>query len=103
MLWAVLIARTRFPALIQAREHQAEVSSNWRDLLGRKHFLFALLAQFMYVIAQVGTWSYFIQYAQQYGHVRERTAGLLLTGTQALSESADSLRRTSCAAYCPVG
>jgi FHS family L-fucose permease-like MFS transporter len=29
----------------------------------------------------VGTWSYFIQYAQQYGHVHERAAGLLLTGT----------------------
>ena len=81
LLWAVLIASTRFPALIQAREHQAETSSNWRDLLGRKHFLFAMGTQFMYEIAQVGTWSYFIQYAQQYGHVRERTAGLLLTGT----------------------
>ncbi len=81
LLWAVMIARTRFPAVIQEREHQAEVSSNWRDLFRRKHFLFALGAQFMYVAAQVGTWSYFIQYAQQYGHVRERTAGLLLTGT----------------------
>jgi len=81
LLWAVLIAGTHFPALIQEREHQSEIASNWRDLLGRKHFLFALIAQFMYEIAQVGTWSYFIQYAQQYGNVRERTAGLLLTGT----------------------
>ncbi len=81
LLWAVLIASTRFPPIIQAREHQSEISSSWRDLLDRKHFLFALLAQFMYVAAQVGTWSYFIQYAQQYGHVHERAAGLLLTGT----------------------
>jgi len=49
LLWAVLIGFTRIPALIQAREHQAETSSNWRDLLGHKHFLFALVAQFMYV------------------------------------------------------
>ncbi len=81
LIWALMIARTRFPAVIEEREHQAEVSSDWRDLFTRKHFLFALVAQFMYVAAQVGTWSYFIQYAQQYGHVRERTAGLLLTGT----------------------
>ena len=76
-----MIAFTRFPAFIHQREHQTEVASNWRQLLGKKHFLFALLAELMYVGAQVGTWSYFIQYSQQYGHVRERTAGLLLTGT----------------------
>ena len=81
LVWAVLIASTRFSALIQEREHQAEVSSNWIDLLHHKHFLFALVTQLMYEVAQVGTWSYFIQYAQQYGHVHERTAGLLLTGT----------------------
>ncbi|MBW4028170.1 MAG: L-fucose:H+ symporter permease [Acidobacteria bacterium] len=81
LLWAVMIAITRFPSFIHDREHQAEISADWRELLRQRHFLFALAAQFMYVIAQVGTWSYFIQYAQQYGHVRERTAGLLLTGT----------------------
>jgi len=81
LLWAVLIASTRFPAVILTREHQSEISSNWRDLFHHKHFLFALLALFTYEIAQVGTWSYFIQYAQQYGHVHERAAGLLLTGT----------------------
>lgn len=81
LIWAVMIGLTRFPALIEERERQSEVAGNWRDLLRQKHFLFAVAAQFMYEIAQVGTWSYFIQYAQQYGHVRERTAGLLLTGT----------------------
>jgi FHS family L-fucose permease-like MFS transporter len=35
----------------------------------------------MYVGAQVGTWSYFIQYAQDYGHTTEKTAGFLLTTT----------------------
>jgi FHS family L-fucose permease-like MFS transporter len=33
--------------------------------------------------AQVGTWSYFIQYAQDYTHVSEKTAGYLLTTTLA--------------------
>ena len=81
VVWAVLIAATRFPAFVQARERKAEVAGNWRELLGKPHFLFAVVAQFAYVGAQVGTWSYFIQYAQEYSHTPERRAGLLLTGT----------------------
>lgn len=81
LLWAVLIALTRFPAFVQAREHKAEIAGNWRELRGKPHFLLAVLSQFVYVGAQVGTWSYFIQYAQEYSHAPERTAGLLLTGT----------------------
>ncbi|SNS46920.1 MFS transporter, FHS family, L-fucose permease [Granulicella rosea] len=40
----------------------------------------AVLAQFCYCGAQVGTWSAFIPYMKQYTHVTERGAGLLLTG-----------------------
>jgi len=83
LVWAVMIAATRFPAFVQAREHAAEAGGNWRELLHRPHFLLAILAQFMYVGAQVGTWSYFIQYAQEYGQTGERQAGLLLTCTLA--------------------
>ncbi|GAA3765586.1 L-fucose:H+ symporter permease [Terriglobus aquaticus] len=83
LLWAVMIALTRFPAFIHQREHVAEVETDWKALFRKKHFVFALFAQFMYVAAQVGTWSFFIQYAQQYGHTDERTAGFFLTGTLA--------------------
>ena len=51
--------------------------------LMRAHFVAAVAAQFLYVGAQVGTWSYFIQYAQQYTSVPEREAGYYLTGTLA--------------------
>jgi MFS transporter, FHS family, L-fucose permease len=81
LVWAVMIATTRFPAFLTQREHSAESSGNWRALLHEPHFLLSLPAQFFYVGAQVGTWSYFIQYAQEYAHTPERTAGLLLTGT----------------------
>ena len=37
----------------------------------------------MYVGAQVGTWSYFIQYVQDSVHAPERVAGYFLTGTLA--------------------
>lgn len=83
LAWAVMIGLKKFPNFIREREHSAEVAANWHDLLREKHFLLSLIAQFMYVAAQVGTWSYFIQYAQQYGHVGEKTAGLLLTCTLA--------------------
>jgi FHS family L-fucose permease-like MFS transporter len=50
-------------------------------LLGQPNFLFAVAAQFMYVGAQVCTWSYFIQYVQETTREPEKTAGYLLTGT----------------------
>ena len=56
---------------------------NFRDLLEFPHFWFAVLAQFMYVGTQVSTWSYFIQYVQEYGHEPEKIAGYFLTGTLA--------------------
>ena len=40
-----------------------------------------MLAQFFYVGAQVGTWSYFIQYVQDYTDQPEKVAGYFLTGT----------------------
>ena len=83
IVWAALIALTRFP--IVAGEHQAEGESHggFRDLLSYPTFLFAVVAQFMYVGAQVGTWSYFIQYIQDSTHQHEKIAGYLLTGTLA--------------------
>ncbi len=81
LVWAVLIATAKFPALIREDERAAELSGNWPALFRQPHFLLALPAQFLYVGAQVGTWSYFIQYTQEYAHVLERTAGLLLTST----------------------
>ena len=81
LVWAGMIAAMRFPSFVHQSEHSAELDGRWQDLLGERHFLFSILAQFMYVGAQVGTWSYFIQYAQDYAHTTEKTAGLLLTCT----------------------
>ncbi len=78
LLWAVMIGLTKFPAFIQEREHKAEVSGNWRDLLHKHHFLLAVMAQFLYCGSQVCIWSYFIQYAREYAHTTDKLAGLLL-------------------------
>jgi MFS transporter, FHS family, L-fucose permease len=84
LLWALLIALTPFPAVANAGERASdEPRGSYRELLRYPHFLLAVLAQFCYVGAQVGTWSYFIQYVQDYTHLPEKTAGYFLTGTLA--------------------
>jgi FHS family L-fucose permease-like MFS transporter len=87
-LLALIIARTRFPQVGTERSDDSigplpGASLEGSGSLLRAHFMTAVAAQFLYVGAQVGTWSYFIQYAQQYTSVPERTAGYYLTGTLA--------------------
>ncbi len=79
--WAILIARTKFPSFANEHEGAQESHGSFKELLRYRHFLWAIVAQFLYVGAQVGTWSYFIQYIQTSTHQPEKTAGYLLTGT----------------------
>ncbi len=81
-IWAILIFRTRFPDIQSEHEHAGEDAS-FRHLLRQRHFVFGVIAQFLYVGAQTGTWSYFITYVQDYTHQPERIAGYFLTGTLA--------------------
>ena len=84
LLWAALILRTDFPAVAGDQPAVAgKRDGGYLRLLQYPSFLFSVAAQFCYVGAQVGTWSYFIQYAQDYTHVPEKTAGYLLTMTLA--------------------
>ena len=83
LLWAVLIARTKFPAIHSEHENESGDRGRLRDLFRYPHFLLAVVAQFFYVGAQVGTWSYFISYVQEYAHQSEKVAGYFLTGTLA--------------------
>jgi MFS transporter, FHS family, L-fucose permease len=83
ILWALLILRTKFPAIQSEHEQSAGDHGSFRELFRYRHFLLAVIAQFFYVGAQVGTWSYFIQYVQEYTHQPEKVAGYFLTGTLA--------------------
>jgi len=83
LVWAVLIVRTKFPSIHAEHENESGDRGHFRDLFRHPHFLFAVLAQFFYVGAQVGTWSYFITYVQEYTHQSEKVAGYFLTGTLA--------------------
>jgi FHS family L-fucose permease-like MFS transporter len=80
-VWAAWIAVTKFPTIRGESSSAQETHGRIRDLLRYRHFLLAVAAQFLYVGAQVGTWSYFIQYVQDYTHRPEKVAGYFLTGT----------------------
>jgi FHS family L-fucose permease-like MFS transporter len=73
LVWALLIAIKKFPAIHSEHEDGGD-HGHFRDLLQHRHFLLAILAQFMYVGAQVGTWSYLIQYVQDSTHLPEKPA-----------------------------
>lgn len=81
LLWALLVVLTKFPAV-------GAESVTWETglvpepvKLFQPHFVFAVLAQFLYVGAQVGTWSYFIPYVESATGVGDKAAGYMLTGT----------------------
>lgn len=81
-IWALLIIRTRFPKIADEAQNENErQKGKFKDLFKYPHFIQGVLAQFFYVGAQVGTWSYFIQYVQDYTGSPEKVAGYFLTGT----------------------
>jgi FHS family L-fucose permease-like MFS transporter len=80
--WALLILKAKFPKIAEEAEPTSgQTHGHARDLLHYPHFVLGVIAQFLYVGAQVGTWSYYIQYIQDYTHQPEKTAGYFLTGT----------------------
>lgn len=80
---AILIWTTKFPSLDGPENRSGDERGKFKELLRYPHFLYSIVAQFMYVGAQVCTWSYFIQYVESYVHQPEKIAGYFLTGTLA--------------------
>ena len=78
---AVVFLLTKFPQIAAESTAAEENEGRFSELLTKRHFLLAVATQFMYVGAQVGTWSYFIQYVQAYAHQTQKLAGFFLTGT----------------------
>jgi MFS transporter, FHS family, L-fucose permease len=81
LLWGILIARTPFPHMGMDYTPEAAAEDHGPALFKRKHFVFAVVAQFLYVGAQVSAWSYMIPYVLAYTKTQERSAGYILTGT----------------------
>jgi FHS family L-fucose permease-like MFS transporter len=81
-LWAIIILRTKFPATADENENAVDFQKGrLKDLFKYPHFIQGVIAQFFYVGAQVGTWSFFIQYMQDYTGEPEKVAGSFLIGS----------------------
>ena len=68
LIWGGIIWATRFPPIREDAEEAVGApreSGQFRHLLGHRHFLLGVAAQFAYVGAQVGIWSFLIRYAGQ--------------------------------------
>jgi len=83
LFWAVLIARTPFPHTGLDYSGDALAGDHSKPLWKRRHFVGAVLAQFLYVGAQVSIWSYMVPYAIAATGIGERQAGYWLTGALA--------------------
>ncbi len=81
LLWALMILMTKFPDLGAGDVSEIAPTGRKQVRLWQPHFVFAVLAQFLYVGAQVGTWSYFILYVRSATGVGDKVAGYMLTGT----------------------
>jgi len=78
LLWALLIWRTKFPAEKKILSANGTEKGELKALLHYPHFIKGVVAQFLYVGAQVGTWSFMIQYLKDYMQKPEKEAGALL-------------------------
>jgi MFS transporter, FHS family, L-fucose permease len=81
LVWAFLIIKVKFPRIGGEKSDIPDSKGSFRELLKFPHFWKGVVAQFFYVGAQVGTWSYFIPYVQDYTGEPEKVAGYFLTGT----------------------
>lgn len=67
LVLAAIVALVRFPAQANrppADANEGSVLGDFPQLAARPRFVFGVVAQFFYVGAQVGVWSYMIRYAQ---------------------------------------
>jgi FHS family L-fucose permease-like MFS transporter len=79
LVWAVLIALTRFPAPATTHAEGIGKFSRFGELLRSGRYMFGVFAQFCYVGAQVGIWSYTIRYVQaELPGTPEKTAANLI-------------------------
>lgn len=82
-LLALLIAMTRFPVL--ERPQAERPRRRFTEVLRHRSLVLAVIAQFFYVGAQVGIWSFFIDFAKdQAPGLSERMVAYLLSGSLAL-------------------
>ncbi len=81
LVWSVLIMLTKFPKVRDEISTEKGPKAKVSDLLKYPYFYKGVISQFFYCGAQTCTWSFFIQYVQDYTGQPEKIAGYFLTGT----------------------
>jgi len=89
LAWAVMVSLSKFPAAASqaaAREDAVQIKplAAVSGLFSRGHFLMGVMAQFFYVGAQVGLWSYTIRYAQSEIGITDKVAATYVLASLAL-------------------
>jgi len=78
LLLAFLIWKTKFPVEKKTSNPNGNDKGKLSALIHYPHFLKGIAAQFFYVGAQVGTWSFMIAYLKDYMQKSEKDAGAML-------------------------
>ena len=84
LVWAFLIWKVKFPAETETGTHdkmdinKTSSHGHFSKLFQYPHFIKGIIAQFFYVGAQVGTWSFMIAYIKDYLNKPEKEAGTYL-------------------------
>lgn len=78
LLFFFLIWKTKFPEHQNTAGEEVQEHGKTSMLVKFPHFTKGVIAQFFYVGAQVGTWSYMIPYFKDYMHKSEKEAGFFL-------------------------
>lgn len=81
LIIALLMIKAKFPK--NEKSDKNSDKGDFKQLLKYPHWYKGVIAQFFYVGAQVGTWSFFIQYVKDNTGLSEKIAGGFLTGTLA--------------------
>lgn len=101
LLFAVATALVPFPRG-GVSEQAEDGSARFRDVFARPHLLAAVVAQFFYVGAQVGVWSFTIRYAQANAGLGERAGADALFVSLALFATGRFLGTALMARLAPV-
>jgi FHS family L-fucose permease-like MFS transporter len=88
LVLAFFIARASFPSNLDTTDYAGYASQvrpaqqgAYSRLFHNRNLMFAVVAQFFYVGAQVSTWSSLIPYLRAYAPIGDKGAGYFLTGT----------------------
>ena len=76
IILAILIFKRKFPKIESEKD---EGKGSFKALIRYPHWVGAVISQFFYLGAQLGTWSYLITYIQQNSGMGEKVAGMFLT------------------------